>query len=280
MAITTRQEFIDYTMRSLGAPVIQINVDPQQVEDRLDESIKYMQERHFDFNQRALYLYQVQPQDIGNRYFDTTKFGPALGAQGVTHSNGSTGFWPVANDILSITKVYAPSGPVGDYMFDLRYQLTLFDFFGLYFNQSGYPQAPMAAYMEAMSYVKLINDVFNYPMSFTYQKTTGRLFLDTDSKSLQNNTMLSGSYLMVEAYVKINTDDYPKVWEDRLFQRYFAAILKKQWAQNLMKFSGMPLPGGAQLNAGAIMQEALRETQEIENQLLKVYELPPDPQIG
>lgn len=280
MAITSRQEFIDYSLRTLGAPVIQINVDPQQIEDRLDEAIKYMQERHFDFNQRALYLHQITSQDLNQRYFDTSNFGPALGAQGVTHSNGGTGFWPVANDILSITKVYAPSSQVGDYMFDLRYQMTLFDFFGLYFNQSGYPMGPMASYMESMSYVKLINDVFNYPMAYTFQKTTNRLFLDTQLQPTSTGGLIPGNYLLVEAYVKINTDDYPKVWEDRLFQRYFAALLKKQWAQNLMKFAGIPLPGGAQLNAPAIMQEALRESQEIEAQLLKNYEMPPDPLIG
>jgi hypothetical protein len=280
MPITSRQEFIDYTMRSLGAPVIQVNVDPQQIEDRLDEAIKYMQERHFDFNQRALYLYQVEQKDIAQRYFDTSEFGPALGAQGITHSNGSTGFWPIADDILSITKVYMPSGQVGDYMFDLRYQLTLFDFFGLYFNQSGYPMGPMASYMESMSYIKLINDVFNYPMAYTFQKTTNRLFLDYELQGSNYSGLIAGNYLLVEAYVKINTDDYPKVWEDRLFQRYFAAILKKQWAQNLMKYSGMPLPGGAQLNAPAIMQEGMREAQEIEMQLLKNYEFPPDPLIG
>jgi hypothetical protein len=275
MPITTRQEFIDYTMRSLGAPVIQINVDPQQIEDRLDEALIYMQERHFDFNQRALYVYQVTPQDVARKYFDTTSFGPALGAQVRTDPSGVTGYWPNATDIVSISKVYAPSYKVGDYMFDLRYQMTLFDFFGLYFNQSGYPSAPMATYMESMSYVQLVNNIFNYPLSFTYTKTTDRLFLDTDHSKLD-----SSRYLMVEAYVKISEDEYPKIWQDRIFKKYFAAVLKKQWAQNLMKFTGMPLPGGAQLNAPAIMQEAMREIQEIEQQLLKNYELPVDPLIG
>jgi hypothetical protein len=153
--------------------------------------------------------------------------------------------------------------------------MTLFDFFGLYFNQSGYPSAPMASYMEAMSYVKLINDVFNYPMSYTYTKTTQRLFLDTDYSNLEGK-----SYLLVEAYVKIDSDKFEKVWQDRLFQRYFAALVKKQWAQNLMKFAGVPLHGGAQLNAPAIMQDAVREITEIENTLLRNYELPVDPLIG
>ena len=276
MAITSRQEFIDYTLRSLGAPVIQINIDPQQIEDRLDEALKYMEERHFDFNQRALFVYQIQNQDLIKQYFDVSTFGNALGAQVITTSTGGTAYWPIANDIVSVSKVYAPSSQVvGDYMFDLRYQMTLFDFFGLYFNQSGYPMGPMASYMESMSYVKLVNDVFNYPASYTFTKTTNRLFLETDRTHIQ-----SGNYLMVEAYVKINSERYPKVWEDRIFKRYFAALLKKQWAQNLMKFANVPLPGGASINAPAIMQEALKDIAEVEMQLLKNYELPVDPLIG
>jgi len=274
MAINSRQQFIDYTLRYLGAPVIQINVDPQQVEDRLDEALKFMEERHFDFNQRALFVYQIQQNDLNRKYFDLATIGNALGSQEKTIA-GVTYTWPTANDIVSVTKVYAPSNQVGDYMFDLRYQMTLFDFFGLYFNQSGYPMGPMASYMEAMSYVKLVNDVFNYPMSFTFTKTTQRLFLDTDTSKME-----VGNYLFIETYVKINTEEYSKVWEDRIFKKYFAALLKKQWAQNLMKFSGMPLPGGAQLNAPAIMQEATKEIAEVENELLRNYELPVDPQIG
>jgi hypothetical protein len=275
MAINTRQDFIDYCLRSLGAPVIQINVDPLQAEDRLDEALEYMYERHFDFNQRALYLYQITQDDINKKYFDTTSFGDALGAKGFTFSNGSTGSWPNANDIRTITKVYRPSDVSGDYMFDLRYQLTLFDFFGLYFNQGGMQTGPMATYMESMSYLKLVNDVFNYPASFTYTRTTDRLFLEQDFTKL-----IPGSYLLVEAYVQIDPDQYPKIWGDRVFKKYYTALLKKQWAQNLMKFAGVPLPGGAALNAGAIMADALNELNSIEEKLIKTQELPPDPLIG
>jgi hypothetical protein len=275
MAINTRQDFIDYCLRSLGAPVIQINVDPLQAEDRLDEALEYMYERHFDFNQRALYLYQITQDDVNKKYFDTTSFGDALGAKGFTFSNGSTGSWPNANDIRTITKVYRPSDVSGDYMFDLRYQLTLFDFFGLYFNQGGMQTGPMASYMESMSYLKLVNDVFNYPASFTYTRTTDRLFLEQDFTKL-----IPGSYLLVEAYVQIDPDQYPKIWGDRVFKKYYTALLKKQWAQNLMKFAGVPLPGGAALNAGAIMADALNELNSIEEKLIKTQELPPDPLIG
>jgi hypothetical protein len=275
MIPTTRQEFIDYCYRSLGAPVVQINVDPQQAEDRLDEALEYMYERHFDFNQRALFLYPITAQDVNNKYFDTTQFGDALGAKGFTFADGSTGSWPIATDIRTVTKVYRAQDVSGDYMFDLRYQLTLFDFFGLYFNQGGLHMGPMAQYMESMSYLKLVNDVFNYPASYTYSKTTNRLFLDIDYPS-----MVPGSYLLVEAYVQIDPEQYEKVWADRVFKKYYTALLKKQWAQNLMKFAGVPLPGGAQLNAGALMAEATNELNQIEVTLIKTQELPPDPLIG
>ena len=275
MPINTRQDFIDYCFRELGSPVVQINVDPQQAEDRLDEALEYMYERHFDFNQRALFLYQITNEDIQRKYFETTAFGEALGAKGITFADGSTGSWPIATDIRTITKVYRPSDVAGDYMFDLRYQLTLFDFFGLYFNQGGMQTGPMAQYMESMSYLKLVNDVFNYPMSYTYTKTTDRLFLDADYSSF-----VPGSYMLLETYVQIDPNQYPKVWNDRIFKKYFVALLKKQWAQNLIKFSGVPLPGGAVLNAPAIMQEAVGELNYIEKLLTQTQELPPDPLIG
>jgi len=274
-SITTRQEFIDYTFRSLGAPVIQINIDPQQAEDRLDEALDYMQDRHFDFNQRALFVKEITSDDINKQYFDVSTFGSAIGAQLKTKSDGSTAYWPLASDIVTVNKAFPTGNAVGDYIFDLRYQLTLFDFFGLYMNQSGFSTGPMGSYIEGMSYLQLVNDVFNYPSAFTYSKTTTRLFLETDYTKLS-----ASQFLLIEAYVRIDPELYPLVWNDRIFKRYYSALLKKQWAQNLMKFSGVPLPGGAQLNAGAIMQDAVRELAEIDTSLLKTMELPVDPFIG
>ena len=275
MQPTTKQQFIDYCFRSLGAPVIQVNIDTEQAEDRLNEALEYMFERHFDFNERAWFLYTVQELDVARGYVDTAGFGQAVGAKGFTFADGSTGMWPVASDIRTVSKVYRPSDISGDYMFDLRYQLTLFDFFGLYFNQGGLSTGPMASYMESMSYLKLVNDVFNYPCSFTFTRTTQRLFLELESSKL-----IPGHYILVEAYVQIDPNQYSRVWNDRVFKKYYTALLKKQWAQNLMKFAGVPLPGGAQLNAAAIMADAVNELNQIEQSLMKTQELPPDPMIG
>jgi hypothetical protein len=274
MPITSKQDFIDYCFRQLGAPVIQINIDQQQAEDRLEEALLFMYERHFDFNQRALFLIPITKQDLRNRYFDVSTIGPALGAQLKTDSSGATAYWPAANDILSISKVYPAGNAIGDYIFDIRYQLTLYDFFGLFFNQAG-SQTPLASYMESMSYLEGINDVFNYPMAFTYQKTTNRLWLDVDPSSLSGS-----AYLLIEAYTKIDENLYSKVWDDRIFRKYYTALLKKQWAQNLSKFSGIPLPGGVSINAAAMMGDSIKELAEVDLELRKVYEPPIDPLIG
>jgi hypothetical protein len=274
MAIANRQEFIDYTFRALGAPVLQINIDQQQAEDRLDEALAFMKERHFDFNQRVLFLRPITQNDLNLQYFDLGGTGPALGAQIKTDENGVTGYWPIYNDLLTVTKVYPAGNAIGDYIFDIRYQLTLYDFFGLYFNQAG-SQTPLASYMESMSYLEGINDVFNYPAAYTYVKTTKRLWLDIDLSKL-----ITGQYLLIEGYVGLDESQYPAVWEDRIFKKYYAAMLKKQWAQNLSKFQGVVLPGGASLNASAIMTEAVNDMKEVDLELRKVYELPPDPFIG
>jgi len=121
----------------------------------------------------------------------------------------------------------------------------------------------------------LVNDVFNYPCSYTFSRTTQRLFLE-----LESSKMIPGQYMLVEAYVQIDPSQYSRVWNDRIFKKYYTALLKKQWAQNLMKFAGVPLPGGAQLNAGAIMADAVNELNQIEQSLVKTQELPPDPLIG
>jgi hypothetical protein len=274
MPISTKQDFIDYAYRQLGAPVLQINIDQQQAEDRLEESLLFMYERHFDFNQRSLFLVPISQQDLTNRYFDISTIGSALGAQLKTDSSGATQYWPAANDILTISKVYPLGNKIGDYIFDIRYQLTLYDFFGLYFNQAG-NQSPLASYMEAMSYLEGINDVFNYPVAFTYQKTTNRLWLDIDPTSLAGS-----GYILIETYTKIDEDLYPKVWDDRIFRKYYIALLKKQWAQNLSKFNGIPLPGGASINAASLMSEAMKEIAEVDAELRKAYEPPIDPLIG
>lgn len=266
MEPSNKEEFITYCRGALGEPVVTVNVGATQADDRLTDCLNYLMEKHFDFVHRALFSYQLKQQDIDRMYIDTSAFGTALGA---------TGGWPSGEHVLTVTKVYPISATVGDYIFDLRYQLSMQDFFGIFFNQGIVSYGALANYEMARSYIQTIEHTFAYPVSFTFSKVTDRLFLEIGKQRLK-----AGNYLLLETYVSIDMDNYPKIWRDRIFKRYYTAMLKKQWAQNLMKFTGVPLPGGAQLNAPAMMQDALREIQEIEDKITKMYEPPPDIQIG
>lgn len=267
MEPTNKEEFIAYCRGALGEPVVNINVGATQADDRLTDCLNYLMEKHFDFVHRALFAYQIKAEDVTRLYIDTSQLGTAL---------GSTGGWPGAEHILTISKVYPMSSTVGDYIFDLRYQLSMQDFFGIFFNQGIAPYGALANYEMARSYIQTIEHTFAYPVSYTFSKVTERLFLEVGYK----NRIKAGNYLLLEAYVAIDINKYPKIWKDRIFKRYYIAMLKKQWAQNLMKFSGVPLPGGAQLNAPAMMSDALREIQEIEDKITKMYEPPPDMLTG
>ena len=266
MEPTNKEEFISYCRRALGEPVVNINVGATQADDRLTDCLNYLMEKHFDFVHRALFSYQLKQIDIDRKYIDTGDLGVALGA---------TGGWPGAENILTVSKVYPMTSTVGDYIFDLRYQLSMQDFFGIFFNQGIAPYGALASYEMARSYIQTIEHTFAYPVSFTFSKVTERLFLEIGKERLK-----PGNYILLETYVSIDIDKYPRIWKDRIFKRYYIAMLKKQWAQNLMKFSNVPMVGGAQMNAPALMSDALREIQEIEDKITQMYEPPPDIQIG
>jgi hypothetical protein len=263
---TNKEEFIGFCKRALGEPVVTVNIGSTQADDRLDDCLSYLMEKHFDFVHRALFAHKITATDLSRRYIDTDGMSAAL---------GSTGGWPSADHILTISKVYPITSTVGDYIFDLRYQLSMQDFFGIFFNQGQASYGALSNYEMARSYISTIEMDFSYPVAYTFSKATSRLFLDTGQDRLK-----VGSYIMLEAYVAIDVNLYPKIWKDRIFKRYYTATLKKQWAQNLMKFSGVPLPGGAQMNAPALMADALREIEEIEDKITKMYEPPPDMLIG
>lgn len=269
---TTQQEFIDYTFRALGEPISRVQVSPQQAEERLGEALHYFHERHPHFQQRALFLHSVTSQEATIKSFDVDTFGGAVGTSGTTGASA----WPTGEDIVSISRVHIAGAMFsGDYIFDIRYQMALFDVFGLYYNNFGYASDPMANYVSTVSYLQMIRDTFNYPPNFTFAETTRRLTIETSSTDLS-----SGRYILVEANVAVDPDLYPALWQNRIFKRYYAALLKKQWAQNLGKFEGIPMIGGAKLNAAAMKSDAEAELANIEQQIESQYIELPIPRIG
>jgi len=263
-SITSKDGLIDYALRKLGAPVIEINIDRQQAEDRVDEALQFFNERHFDGVERVFFSHELTADDITNRYILTDNLATPKGFP----TGGPTG-----RDIVSVTKVFQ-FGPLKgiDSMFDVRYQMALSDYFGIN-TGLGYQSAlGLASYDSAKRYISMISDFFQPEKEIRFSKVTNRLLIDGDL----SQTTETGDYLIIEAYAALDPETFNEIYNDRMLKRYVTALLKKQWGSNLSKFAGVQLPGGVQLNGPQIYAEALQEIQIIEQEFYSQYELPID----
>mgnify|MGYP003136437322 CR=1 FL=1 len=262
--ITSKDGLIEYALRKLGAPVIEINVDREQAEDRVDEALQFFTERHFDGVERVFFSHKLTSTDITNRYILTDE---------LEKPKGFPDGGPTGKDIVSIVKVFQ-FGPLKGIssMFDVRYQMALNDYFGIN-TGLGYQSAlGLASFDSAKRYISMISDFFQPEKEVRFSKVTNRLLIDSE---LDENVD-SGDFLIIEAYAALDPDKFNQIYNDRLLKKYVTALIKKQWGSNLSKFVGAQLPGGVQLNGSQIYQEAVQEVDIIEQQFYSQYELPID----
>jgi len=263
--ITTKEELIDYAFRRLGKPVIDINVDYQQAEDRLNDALQYFVERHFDGVEKTYFKYQVTQEDIDNSYIDTDSIPPANDIDG-----------PSGRDIVSIVKVFQFGMFSTINMFDVRYQMALSDYFGINRGLGGQSSLGLASYDSTKRYINLIEDFFQPEKAIRFSKVRNKLFMDAN----WSEDLADGRYIIIEAYAALDPEKYGEIYNDRYLKEYYTSLLKKQWGQNLSKFDNVQLPGGVMLRGGQIVQEANLELQQIEQKMFSEYELPIDFMTG
>lgn len=257
----SRQTLIEYSLRQLGAPVVDINVDWEQCEDRLDDALQYFSERHFDGVEKAFFLYEVTQQDINNEYIDTDNLGPV---------NGFGGDGPTGKDIVTIVKLFQ-FGPFSNIsMFDVRYQMALTDYFGINTNLMSSRNMGLAQYDSTKRYINLIQDLFQPEKTIRFSKVTNKLHAEMNWKQ----ELTPGSKIMIEAYVALDPNKFTEIYNDRLLKKYVTALIKRQWAMNMSKFGGIQLPGGVSLRGPELYAEAVNEIMLIEQQVQLEYELP------
>lgn len=258
----SRETLIDYAFRRLGSPVIDINVDYAQAEERLDDALDYFAERHFDGVERCIFAYQMQEDDIKNQYIDTRNIGLAMGYTGSNSPNGS--------DILTISRVYKFGTLANQNMFDIRYQLALTDYFGVNRGLGYNSSLGLAGFDSTMRYINLVEQFFNPEHIIHFSKVTDRLIMDTKLAS----EVTAGQWVVIEAFATLDPSDFPKIFNDRYLKEYVTSLIKKQWGSNLSKFDGVQLPGGVTLRGGQLYQEALAEVAQLEQKMQSEYELP------
>jgi hypothetical protein len=262
----SRATLIDYALRNLGHPVITINVDYQQCEDRLDEALDFFRERHFDGVEKVFFKHELTPTDIERKYIDLSQVG---GWDGNPNSR------PNGNDILSVVKLFQFGDFANIDMFDLKYQLALVDYFGINRGFNGGGSMGLGSYHSTKAYIKLIEDFFQGEKAIRFSKVTNRLNIDGSWTELSK-----AKYIVLETYAALDPETYPEIFKDRLLKKYLTALIKRQWGTNMMKYDGVQLPGGIVMKGSTIYAEAVQELQAIELEMLNSYELPVNFFIG
>ena len=278
---STRSELITYAKRQLGAPVLEINVADEQVEDLLDDAIQYFQERHFDGVYPSFLKYKLTDDDITrgrSRDGETDNIGITTTTATATIDGGTTSFsfnetsnyLQVPDDIIGVTKVFHSDGSnrMSSGMFSLKYQLFLND---VYF----YGSTELLTYAMTKTYLEDINFLLTTQKQIRFNKRQNRLYLDIDWSSVS-----AGEFLVLDVFRTLDPNDYAKVYNDSFLKRYFTALVKRQWGQNLIKFQGVKLPGGVELNGRQIYDDAMNDLTIIREQMSNTYEIPPLDFIG
>jgi hypothetical protein len=256
MPIGSREELKDYALRRLGFPVIEINVDDAQVEDRIDDALQFFSYYHFDGVEKAYLPYTITQQDITNKYIDTSSI-----------PTGSTGA-----EIVSIQKVFVVDQAVQSGMFSVQYQLMLNDYFNGFLTGS----SNLNYYETTKQYLNMLQLILNPEKQVEFSRVTNRIKISTD----WTTTFKVGDKMLIESYVALNADTFPEIYNDMLFKRYVTALIKRQWASNLSKFSNISLPGGMKFDAALMYSEATNELTQIEDTVQSKFELPVDFMVG
>ena len=267
---STRQGLIDYCLRRLGYPVLEVNVDDDQIDDLIDDAIQYFQERHFDGVERMLLKHKItnENKEILKTGITTTTAGSTVGITTTTFTE-SQNFIQLPDHVLGVERVLKmDASTLSSGMFNIKYQIFLND---LYY----YGALDLMNYAMTKTYLEDLSRIITPDTQLRFNKKNHRLYLDIDFGQMSDDT-----FIIIDGYRLLDPSDAPAIYNDFWLKRYATAIIKKQWGQNLIKFNGVLLPGGVALNGREIYEDAIKEIEEIEYSLKTEYEIPPLDLIG
>ena len=281
---STRQELINYSLRQLGAPVLEINVDEDQIEDLVDDAIQFFNERHFDGVERMYLKYQLTEEDINrgtaNNKADsdntvgivtTTGTSTNVSGLGTVTSNfyETSNFIQVPDSIQGIERIFKfDTSSISGGMFSIKYQLFLNDLYS--FNS-----VELMQYAMTKTYLEDIDFLLTTDKQIRFNRRQGRLYLDIDWDAQKEDT-----FFVIDCYRALDPTTFTQVFNDSFLKRYLTILIKRQWGLNMMKFSGTKLPGGIELNGRQYYEDAERELADLRQRMSLEYELPPLDMIG
>jgi hypothetical protein len=247
MAITSsRQQFIDYCLRRLGYPVIDINVDPEQISDRVDDALLKYRDYHYDGTEHVYFKIKVTAEDIANQYFT------------------------LPENLIGVVRIFRIStGLNSSSMFNIRYQMMLS-------NMYTFTTLDMAPYVMAMRQIESIDEILSGEKPIRFTRHNNKLHVDM----MWSVDVSVDDYIIVDGYMTLDPEVYTDIWNDPWIKKYATALIKRQWGENITKFEGMQMPGGITFNGRQILQDAMDEIAKMEEELINTYSLPVSDMVG
>ena len=277
---STRQGLIDYCLRRLGYPVLEINVEDDQIDDLVDDAIQYYNERHYDGVERMYLKYKITQDDVdrgkakgtsGVGIVTTTGTSTNVSGLGTVTSNfyETSNFIQVPESVIGVEKIFKfDTSSISGGMFSIKYQLFLNDLY--YFNS-----VELLQYSMTKRYLEDIDHMLTTDKQIRFNKKQDRLYLDIDWGSQS-----AGDFIILDCYRALDPAAFTEIYNDSFIKKYLTALIKRQWGQNLLKFRGVKLPGGIELNGREIYDDAERELTALQQKMASEYELPPLDFIG
>ena len=275
----SRTDLINYCKRQLGAPVLEINIADEQVDDLVDDALQYFHERHFDGVVQTFLKYKITQDDIDRGRgkgsnnpvgIVTTTATSTVGISSTFSFEENSNFLQIPPAVLGINKIFRFDGSntVTNNMFSVKYQLFLNDVYT-------FSSTEILSYAMTKRYLEGLDFALGTEKYIRFNKRQDRLYLDFDWGAASKD-----DYLIIDCYRLIDPNDFTRVYNDSFLKKYLTALMKRQWGQNLIKFQGVKLPGGIELNGRQIYDDAEKDLEIIREQMSNTYELPPLDMIG
>lgn len=246
MAITSKQGLIDYALRALGSPIVEINVTDEQISDRLHDTLKLYEQFHYNGTQRTYILHQITAEDVENRYI------------------------AIPDNVVGISRVLpfidgsaTGTSTTNGGLFSVQYQVRLNDLWNINSGSAVY-------YNMAMMNMSMLDQTFNGKPLFRHTQVVDKLYLDV----YWGQTLKEDMYVCIECFVTTDPMEYNKIWDEIWVKEYFTQAIKRQWGEGMKKFGNIMTIGGVSINGAEIYQEAKDEMLRLEEQLREVYETP------
>ena len=275
---SSREGLIDYAKRQLGFPVLEINVADEQFSDLLDDAVQVYQERHYDGIARMYLKYKITQDDIDRGQarggdstlgITTTTTTSTVGLSTTFNIEENNNYIQMPPSVIGVNQIFkVRSDTVYDGLFNIRYQLFLNDLYA-------FGSIDLLQYAMVQTKLEDITFLLNPDVRYRFNIRQDRLYIDVDWAQINKD-----DYFVIDCFRILDPDDFTKVYNDQFLKRYFTALCKKQWGQNLIKFQGVQLPGGIQLNGRQIYDDGVAELAEIKAKMASDYEMPPLDMIG